>query len=84
MHASGEEEDLENFSISCDVFSNNATGGILNSKTIPLIKARVICGAANNQLEDPIKHDLEIHNRGITYIPDFLTNRMGIVQCADE
>ena len=25
-----------------------------------------------------------LHERGILYIPDFLTNRMGIVSCADE
>ena len=31
-----------------------------------------------------MKDDLLIHERGILYVPDFLTNRMGIVNCADE
>jgi leucine dehydrogenase len=48
------------------------------------LKAKVICGAANNQLEDPIEDDKRIHEKRILYIPDFLTNRMGIVNCADE
>ena len=49
-----------------------------------MIKAKVVCGAANNQLEDGKRDDSLIHERGILYVPDFLTNRMGIVNCADE
>jgi len=67
-----------------DIFSPNATGAIINKNTIPILKAKIICGAANNQLED-MKTDGElIHNRGVIYVPDFLTNRMGIVTCANE
>ncbi|KAJ3121665.1 hypothetical protein HK098_003489 [Nowakowskiella sp. JEL0407] len=61
-----------------------ATGSILNSKTIPQIKAQIVCGAANNQLTDIKNDDKELKKRGIIYIPDFLVNRMGIVNCADE
>ncbi|MBN1301843.1 MAG: Glu/Leu/Phe/Val dehydrogenase [Melioribacteraceae bacterium] len=71
-------------SIECDILSPNATGATLNSRTIPSVKARIICGAANNQLEDPVDDDAAINKKGILYIPDFLTNRMGIVNCADE
>ncbi|NOX65259.1 MAG: hypothetical protein GXO85_05535, partial [Chlorobi bacterium] len=46
--------------------------------------AKIICGAANNQLEDPHKDDERLFDRNIIYVPDFLTNRMGIVNCADE
>lgn len=77
-------DDNSFFGVECDVLSPNATGAILNPATIPLIKAKIICGAANNQLEDPVRDDKEIHNKGILYVPDFLTNRMGIVNCADE
>jgi len=68
----------------CDIVSPCATGAILNSYTIPRIKAKIICGAANNQLEDPVRDDIEVYNNHIVYIPDFLTNRMGIVSCANE
>jgi len=77
-------DDCSFFGVECDVLSPNATGAILNPATIPLIKAKIICGAANNQLEDPVRDDIAIHNKGILYVPDFLTNRMGIVNCADE
>ncbi len=70
--------------IDCDILSPNATGATLNKETIPNIKAKVICGAANNQLENPAEDDKRIHEKEILYIPDFITNRMGIVNCADE
>ena len=67
-----------------DIVAPCATGGILNPRTIPQIRAAVVCGAANNQLEDPERDDALLQERGILYLPDFLVNRMGIVNCADE
>jgi glutamate dehydrogenase/leucine dehydrogenase len=67
-----------------DIVAPCATGGILNPRTIPGIKAAIVCGAANNQLEDPERDDALLQERGIVYLPDFLVNRMGIVNCADE
>jgi leucine dehydrogenase len=78
------EDDVSIFEMECDILSLNATGAILNPRTIPLIKAKIVCGAANNQLEDSPRDDRALFERGITYLPDFLTNRMGIVNCADE
>lgn len=71
-------------SAECDIVSPCATGAILNPVTIPEIKAKIICGAANNQLEDPERDDMTVCNNNIVYVPDFLTNRMGIVNCANE
>ncbi len=68
----------------CDVFAPNALGGSLNPDTIPRVRARIVCGAANNQLLDAQRDDASLAERGITYVPDFLCNRMGIVNCANE
>jgi len=68
----------------CDILAPCATGAILNPGTIPDIKARIVCGAANNQLEDSGRDSQLLHEEGILYVPDFLTNRMGIVNCANE
>ncbi len=76
--------DVSIFSESADVLAPCATGGALNPRTIPAIAARVVCGAANNQLEDPARDAELLAERGILYLPDFLVNRMGIVNCADE
>ena len=34
--------------------------------------------------KDLKKDDIALKHRGILYLPDFLVNRMGIVNCADE
>ena len=67
----------------CDVFAPCALGGILNASTIPQIQARLICGAANNQLGG-IEDAARLQQRGITYAPDFITNAAGICSVASE
>jgi glutamate dehydrogenase/leucine dehydrogenase len=67
-----------------DVVSPCALGGTLNADTIPHIKAKVVCGAANNQLLDDQRDDKLMSKHGRVYVPDFLANRMGIVNCANE
>jgi len=68
----------------CDVLVPNALGGVLSPKTIPQIRASVVCGAANNQLEDDLRDSASLHEQGILYVPDYVANRMGIVSCCDE
>lgn len=67
----------------CDIFSPCGFGGILHETSVPHIKAKIICGAANNQLLDS-RLDYGMHKQGIVYVPDFVCNRMGIVNCANE
>ncbi len=67
-----------------DVLAPCAVGGVLTPETIPRIKARIVCGAANNLLLDPRRDGEIIFREGITFLPDFLVNRMGIVTCANE
>jgi glutamate dehydrogenase/leucine dehydrogenase len=56
----------------------------LNPETIPRIHAQIVCGAANNQLLDEERDGRMLHERGVLYVPDYLANRMGIVNCANE
>lgn len=76
--------DITPLDVECDVLCPAATGGALNPETIPLLNTPLVCGAANNQLEDPDRDGEALARRGITYLPDFLVNRMGIVNCANE
>lgn len=64
--------------IEADIFSPNALGGGLNSRTIPEIKAKVVVGGANNQLETAAD-DLTLKRHGILYCPDYLANAGGII-----
>ncbi|UCG52348.1 MAG: Glu/Leu/Phe/Val dehydrogenase [Candidatus Latescibacterota bacterium] len=77
-------DDISIFGEKGDVFAPNAVGAILNPTTIPMIQTSIVCGAANNQLEDPTRDADALHERGVLYVPDFLANRMGIVNCANE
>lgn len=67
----------------CDVLAPCALGGILNAKTIGHLQARLVCGAANNQL-DTIDDAKRLQQRGIVYAPDFITNAGGICSVASE
>jgi glutamate dehydrogenase/leucine dehydrogenase len=68
----------------CDVLAPNAVGACLDPETIPAIRAPIVCGAANNQLAETKRDAAALEARGIVYVPDFLANRMGIVNCANE
>jgi leucine dehydrogenase len=69
------------FRTACDVFSPNATGGILSSETIPELRCRIVAGAANNQLARP--EDAELFEPlGILYAPDYVINAGGIIHLA--
>jgi valine dehydrogenase (NAD+) len=66
-----------------DVYAPCALGGALNDDTVPLLRAKIVAGAANNQLAHPgIDKLLEEH--GILYAPDYVVNAGGVIQVADE
>lgn len=76
--------DREIFAEPCDIFAPNALGGILDPDNISLLRTKIVCGAANNQLLDQQRDAQLLARRSITYVPDFVANRMGIVNCANE
>jgi len=69
--------------VDCDVFAPCALGAGLNDNTIPHLKAKVVAGAANNQLAEP-RHGDDLHARGIVYAPDYAINAGGLINVAQE
>lgn len=67
------------YSLDVDVFAPCALGGILNNKTIPQIKAKIVAGTANNVLLDEDIHGPMLKERGILYAPDFVINAGGLI-----
>ena len=67
----------------CDILSPCALGGVLNDETVPGLRCRMICGAANNQLEND-EASMLLKARGIDYVPDFIANAGGIIAIAEE
>lgn len=51
--------------------------------TIPRLQAKVVVGAANNQLEQDRNGEM-LAERGILYLPDYVANGGGLVSCAAE
>ena len=66
-----------------DILSPCALGNILTSTTIPRIQAKIIAGAANNQLATTADGAL-LAKQGILYAPDYVINAGGIISVAGE
>jgi leucine dehydrogenase len=66
-----------------DVLAPCALGAILDSRSIPILRARVIAGAANNQLAREEDGDA-LMRAGILYAPDYVINAGGIISVAHE
>ncbi|MEC1261093.1 branched-chain amino acid dehydrogenase [Bacillus swezeyi] len=71
------------YSQDCDIYAPCALGATINDDTIPQLKAKVIAGAANNQLKET-RHGDQIHDMGIVYAPDYVINAGGVINVADE
>jgi valine dehydrogenase (NAD+) len=66
-----------------DVYAPCALGGALTDEVVETLTARIVCGAANNQLaHDGIEKQLQ--DRGVLYAPDYMVNAGGLIQVADE
>jgi valine dehydrogenase (NAD+) len=66
-----------------DIYAPCALGGALSDDSVPALTAKIVCGAANNQLEHAgVEKDLA--DRGILYAPDYVVNAGGVIQVADE
>lgn len=66
-----------------DVFAPCALGGAIDDDAVSNLQAKIICGAANNQLAHP-GVEKALDERGILYAPDYVVNSGGVIQVADE
>lgn len=67
-----------------DIFCPCACGAVINSDTIKQLKAKLVCGAANNILKDDLEDAKRLYHRNIDYVPDYVSNCMGIINCSNE
>ena len=67
-----------------DIYAPCALGATVNDETINKLKAKVIAGAANNQLANEQVHGKVLQDKGILYAPDFLINAGGIINVYAE
>ena len=71
------------YNIECDIFAPCALGGIINDKTVQMLKCKIVAGSANNQLLED-KHASMLQTRGILYAPDYLINAGGVINISVE
>lgn len=67
-----------------DIYAPCALGATINDETINKFKAKVIAGAANNQLANEAVHGKLLKEKGILYAPDFLINAGGVINVYSE
>ncbi|MFI4907723.1 MAG: Glu/Leu/Phe/Val dehydrogenase dimerization domain-containing protein [Steroidobacterales bacterium] len=66
-----------------DVLAPCALGAVLDSRSIPALRARIVAGAANNQLAR-VEDGEAVTRAGILYAPDYVINAGGIISVAHE
>jgi valine dehydrogenase (NAD+) len=66
-----------------DVYAPCAMGGALTDDVVDVLKAAIVCGAANNPRAHP-GVEKALADRGILSAPDYGVNSGGVIQVADE
>src|SRR2546423_11545858 len=66
-----------------DVLAPCALGAVLTAQSIPRLRARIIAGAANNQLAQG-QDGQALQAAGILYAPDYVINAGGIISVSRE
>ena len=66
-----------------DVLAPCAGGGLIGVELARALRCRIVCGAANNQLQDEAAADA-LAARGILHVPDFLANCGGLIRVDAE
>ncbi|MCL2617263.1 MAG: leucine dehydrogenase [Defluviitaleaceae bacterium] len=76
--------DKDIYSADCDIYAPCALGATINDLTLPLLKCKIICGAANNVLKDAPTHAKALRDRDIIYAPDYVANAGGVINVSYE
>jgi len=66
-----------------DIYAPCALGGAINADTVTRLKAKVVAGAANNQLKTPDMDEV-LKGMGVLYAPDYVINGAGVISVGLE
>ena len=76
-------EPADAIAVECDLLAPCALGGLVDRAAAELLRAEIVCGAANNVLRsDDVAAQLAA--RGILYAPDFIANAGGLISVYGE
>lgn len=74
----------EIYEVEMDIYAPCALGATVNDDTLSKLKCSIIAGAANNQLQDEKIHGELVKSRGMIYVPDYMLNAGGVINCYAE
>ncbi len=74
----------EIYDVDMDIYAPCALGATVNDDTLSRLKCSIIAGAANNQLQLESVHGEAVTSKGIIYVPDFMINAGGVINCFAE
>jgi leucine dehydrogenase len=66
-----------------DLLAPCALGGVIDETLTVELRARIVCGSANNQLAAPELANV-LATRGVLYAPDFIVNSGGLINVGME
>jgi leucine dehydrogenase len=68
--------------IDCDILAPCALGGVIDGNMVEHLRCPILCGAANNILNDPVEDAVALKMAGIVYGTDFVVNAGGLIHLA--
>jgi leucine dehydrogenase len=71
------------YDVQADIYAPCALGATLNPGTLSRLTAKIVAGAANNQLATADMGEL-LRQKGVLYAPDFVINAGGIIKVCYE
>jgi leucine dehydrogenase len=74
----------EIYEVDMDIYAPCALGATVNDDTLSKLNCSIIAGAANNQLKDENIHGVAVKDKDILYVPDFMINAGGVINCYAE
>jgi leucine dehydrogenase len=66
----------------CDILAPCALGGVIDGNMVEHLRCPIVCGAANNILDDPEEDAVALKTAGIVYGTDFVVNAGGLIHLA--
>lgn len=66
----------------CDILAPCALGGVIDGNMVTQLRCPIVCGAANNILDDPEEDAVALKTAGIVYGTDFVVNAGGLIHLA--
>ena len=66
----------------CDILAPCALGGSVDGSLVQNLRCSILCGGANNILDDPEEDAVALKTSDILYAPDFVVNAGGLIHLA--